>query len=480
MLTGLSIALITVVLLLVVTQLRFLILCLFVRPLKAVPATEDRSSARPQIAIHIATLSEALVLPPLLQAIRGLDWPARHLTVYVLDDSTGEDAAATAAVVNSFVERGLCAFYINRGQQRRGFKAGALNHGIAVNSGAQLIAYFDVDFIPRTDFLSKLVPYFSDEGVAAVQSRWEFSNRKTSPLTAAQSCAFEYLFRYEYGVRSALGAPVYFLGSAGVWRRDVLEQLGGWCEEPFTAEDVDMSYRTAAANWKIMYEPSALADVEAIENLLPFRRQQRRWARAVGRAAFDAMRRGGLGRRSFFASIIEWTALLPHATLPLTLVATLLMAILVLNSQSPSFAIEVLFFLLVSLPPSTLALVVAVRTFHPTEWFQIVRQLAFSGPVAAMTMTSFLFGLFDLAYEKRPKWNVTPKSGEQFKKERLGSHISPLIFEGLIAAILSAGVYAALQKKEFAAVVPIGGLALAYAVSASATVLALARSRLRE
>ena len=44
----------------------------------------------------------------------------------------------------------------------------------------------------------------------------------------AQQAAFEYLFRYEYGVRDLLQTPVFYLGSAAVWRREAMEQLGGW------------------------------------------------------------------------------------------------------------------------------------------------------------------------------------------------------------------------------------------------------------
>ena len=188
----------------------------------------------------------------------------------VIDDSAGEDAAAAHDVVSQFSGRGVRIDYLNRGN-RTGFKAGALNHGLTGARDAEFIAYFDADCRPRREFLSTLLPRFSDDSVAAVQARWEYPNAELTPLTMAQQAAFEYLFRYDYGLRAMLGTPVYYLGSAAVWRRKALEELGVWRTEPLTAEDVDMGYRARAAGWKVLYEPEALADNDAVEEMLAFR-----------------------------------------------------------------------------------------------------------------------------------------------------------------------------------------------------------------
>ena len=51
----------------------------------------------------------------------------------------------------------------------------------------EFIGIFDADFIPEPDFLQKTMPYFRDEKVGVVQTRWGHINKEFSLLTELQA-----------------------------------------------------------------------------------------------------------------------------------------------------------------------------------------------------------------------------------------------------------------------------------------------------
>ena len=69
---------------------------------------------------------------------------------------------------------------------REGFKSGALAAGLETATG-ELVAIFDADFVPATDFLQRTVHHFTDEKVGVVQAEWRHLNRDESTLTQCQA-----------------------------------------------------------------------------------------------------------------------------------------------------------------------------------------------------------------------------------------------------------------------------------------------------
>jgi cellulose synthase/poly-beta-1,6-N-acetylglucosamine synthase-like glycosyltransferase len=454
-------------------QIRALILFAMRRaPPESKRHTFHESEQVPLVAIQIATYREAGALPALLRAINALDWPRDYLFVQVIDDSTGKDAEATLGVLDEFSARGMRIECLRR-QSRKGFKAGALNFALSRARGADFIAYFDADSRPRPDFLTHLMHRLIDEKVAAIQCRWEFPNACTSPLTALQAAAFEYLFRYEMEIRMKLGLTGIYLGSAAVWRRQAIEELGGYQETPFTAEDVDLGRRAAASSWRILHEPEALADSDAVEDILVFRAQQRRWTRAVGRAALDAMKARAKVQRAALVELFDRTALLPHLSIPVTLMLGLIVAFQVIVGGTQgrfTSAIQWAFTILIIFPPAVVALLLSVRTFHPDDWRRRIPLLAAGGSAAAATMTSFVFGFIDLAVSKETEFVVTAKAGQTAtlrgsQRQWVFSFVGPLIFDATVATILLVGSGVALSQHLLSSIVPTTILGSAYAAS---------------
>jgi len=241
----------------------------------AVPEA-DATDEAPRVTIQLPLYNERTVAARLIRAVGELDWPREALEIQVLDDSTDETREIAEREVERLVERGLDARVVRRGD-RAGYKAGALDHGMDAAEG-ELFCIFDADFLPQPDFLRSTVPAFADPRIGMVQARWDHVNRDESRLTRAQSTLLDGHFVIEHKVRHDDGLYFNFNGTAGIWRRQTIEDAGGWQHDTLT-EDLDLSYRAQLAGWRFRYLPMVCAPAEVPPTITSFKSQQHRWAK---------------------------------------------------------------------------------------------------------------------------------------------------------------------------------------------------------
>ena len=209
----------------------------------------------PYVTIQLPVFNEMYVMERLLDNIALLDYPKDKLEIQVLDDSTDETVHSTKAHVDKLAATGLDIKHITR-TNRVGFKAGALKEGLEIAKG-EFIAIFDADFLPKPNWLKRTVPYFKNEEIGVVQTRWGHINRNYSLLTKIQAFALDAHFTLEQVGRNSKGHFINFNGTAGVWRKACIIDAGNWEGDTLT-EDLDLSYRAQLKNWKFKY----LEDVE--------------------------------------------------------------------------------------------------------------------------------------------------------------------------------------------------------------------------
>jgi len=166
--------------------------------------------------------------------------------------------------------------YIHR-TNRGGFKAGALENGLRTARG-DIVAIFDADFVPHSDFLQRTVHHFTDPRVAIVQTRWAHLNGDYSLLTRAQTLFLDGHFMMESLPRARAGLFVNFNGTAGLWRKQAIADAGGWSHDTIT-EDLDLSLRAQMKGWKFVYLPEIECPAELPVEMNAFKNQQNRWAK---------------------------------------------------------------------------------------------------------------------------------------------------------------------------------------------------------
>lgn len=228
----------------------------------------------PKVLVQVPVFNEPAVVTRAIDAVAALDYPA--LEIQVLDDSTDETVALVDDAVARHRARGV-PIQVLRRSRRDGFKAGALAAGLA-HSDAPYVAIFDADFTPRPDFVRRAVPLFDMPGrVACVQGRWTHLNRRQNWLTRAQAVGVDAHFHVQQLARAAVGAYLNFNGTAGMWRRQAIDEAGGWRGDTLT-EDLDLSYRAQLRSWRIVFDPDLEVPAELPPTLGAYKSQQRRWA----------------------------------------------------------------------------------------------------------------------------------------------------------------------------------------------------------
>ncbi|MDZ4847335.1 MAG: glycosyltransferase family 2 protein [Chitinophagales bacterium] len=230
----------------------------------------------PFVTVQLPVYNELYVVERLIDAVCSFDYPAARFEIQVLDDSTDETSALITQKVIHYHSNGIAIQHINR-EDKSGFKAGALQHGLKTARG-EFIAIFDADFIPEPDFLKKTIPLFNDVVVGMVQSKWKHINKSYSLLTRVQAFALDAHFNIEQNGRNAAGAFINFNGTAGAWRKTCIEDAGGWSFDTLT-EDLDLSYRAQLRGWKFIYNGEVGAPAELPAEMSAVKSQQFRWSK---------------------------------------------------------------------------------------------------------------------------------------------------------------------------------------------------------
>ena len=228
----------------------------------------------PYVTIQLPVYNELYVMERLLNNIAKIEYPKEKLEIQVLDDSTDESFENTRKHIAQLQQTGLDIKHVLR-DNRVDFKAGALREGLKIAKG-EFIAIFDADFLPQKEWLKLTIPYFKDEKIGVVQTRWGHINRDYSLLTKIQAFALDAHFTLEQVGRNSKGHFINFNGTAGVWRKECIIDAGNWQGDTLT-EDLDLSCRAQLKKWKFKYLEDVETPAELPVVMSAARTQQFRW-----------------------------------------------------------------------------------------------------------------------------------------------------------------------------------------------------------
>jgi len=249
---------------------------------KNVPGPPPEVAVWPKVTVQLPIYNERYVIERLIETVAQFDYPRELLDIQVLDDSTDQTQQVARDCVERHQALGVPISYIHR-DNREGFKAGALHEGLKTATG-EFVAIFDADFIPPADFLRRTVPYFASPKIGMVQTRWSYVNRNYSVLTEVEAILLDGHFAIEHSSRFRSGLFFNFNGTAGIWRRAVIEDAGGWEHDTLT-EDTDLSYRAQIRGWQFLYLPEIDCPSELPVEMNAFKSQQARWAKGLMQTA---------------------------------------------------------------------------------------------------------------------------------------------------------------------------------------------------
>ncbi|NIO05338.1 MAG: glycosyltransferase [Proteobacteria bacterium] len=301
----------------------------------------------PRVTIQLPLFNERYVVERLLRGVATISYPKERLEIQILDDSIDDTVKIVQKAVQKYQNEGFDIVHLHR-TDRRGYKAGALESGLARARG-EFIAIFDADFIPPSDFLHKTLPYFTDSQVGMVQARWGHINRTYSLLTRVQSLGIDGHFGVEQPARSWGGLFMNFNGTAGVWRKTAIEDAGGWEHDTLT-EDMDLSYRAQLKGWKLEFSPTMVCPAELPVQIHAFKAQQNRWAKGSIQTARKLLGRILRARIPWFVKLEAFLHLTHYMVHPLMLIVVLAsLPMLFTQWFYASLSYPIMFFTLITL-----------------------------------------------------------------------------------------------------------------------------------
>jgi cellulose synthase/poly-beta-1,6-N-acetylglucosamine synthase-like glycosyltransferase len=330
------------------------------------PAT--RFTELPRVTIQLPIYNERYVIERLIDEVTKIEYPKELLEIQVLDDSTDDTHAYAEALCERYRALGFPLSYHHR-ENREGFKAGALAEGLRTSTG-EFVAVFDADFIPPTDFLLKTIHHFADPKVGVVQTRWSYLNRDYNILTEVEALLLDGHFILEHGARSQAGYFFNFNGTAGVLRRRMIDDAGGWQADTLT-EDSDLSYRAQLRGWRFVYLPGLDCPSELPVEMHGFQVQQSRWAKGLTQVAKKILPQVLRAKLPWRVKAEAFLHLTPNISYPLMIVVSALM----LPVMIVRFYMGVFHMILIDLPLIAASFwsisafyIVAYRELHPKNW----------------------------------------------------------------------------------------------------------------
>ena len=231
------------------------------------------SRLAPKVALLYLTMNdfdEEAVLSCVNQKYPNFD-------LFILDDSTDGQIKAK---IDKFREGIDTKPLIIRRPDRKAYKAGNLNYALnMIHKDYDYFAVCDADGILPSDFLKKLVPYFSiDDSIGFVQA-----NQRSNPKQAMEFAKnFSFLtnihWKYYVPARDRFGFLIFY-GHGGLIKISTWKEAGGFPET--VTEDLAFSSIIRARGYKGIFVPDVICHEDFPKNYARFRRRNERWIKGT-------------------------------------------------------------------------------------------------------------------------------------------------------------------------------------------------------
>nr|CAD43933.1 N-acetylglucosaminyl transferase [Cupriavidus taiwanensis LMG 19424] len=345
------------------------------RPTRCTPASTEVVDPewRRDVDVIVPCFNEnPATLRACLTSIAKQDY-AGVLNVYVIDDGSS-NRDALGAVYRDYEEDPRFNFILlpkNVGKRKAQIAAIRSSYG-------ELILNVDSDTTLAHDVVKNLVLKMRDRSIGAAMGQLTASNRKQSWLTRLIDMEYWLACNEERAAQGRFGAVMCCCGPCAIYRRSALLRLLDKYETQFFrgkqsdfGEDRHLTILMLTAGYRTEYVPNAIAATVVPDKLIPYLRQQLRWARSTYRDTLLSLR------------------LLPHLNGFLTLdtlaqnVGSLLLAISVISGLAQ--------FVMTATIPWPACITIASMTFVRSTVAAIrARQLRFFGFSAHTLINLFL------------------------------------------------------------------------------------------
>jgi len=221
----------------------------------------------PFVSVIVPAYNEEKVIANCVDSILASDYP--NFEVVLVDDGSHDN---TFQIMKQYQDKPNVTII----SKVNGGKASALNSGIAVAQG-EIIFCIDGDTFFKKDTIRQAVNGFTSPRVAAVcghDSPINLNNWQLKLINLQSHVGTGFVRR----ALSLINALPIVTGNIGAFRKDVIEEIGGFLNN-FIGEDLELTFRIHKAGYKVVFQPWAQVYAESPTSFKAFWKQRIRWGR---------------------------------------------------------------------------------------------------------------------------------------------------------------------------------------------------------
>ncbi len=226
----------------------------------------------PVVSAMVALYRESNIAQRLIARLDRLDYPRDLLDILLVVEE--DDQITRRALAQAGLPVWMRIITVPNGAVKT--KPRALNYALDHCRGS-IVGVYDAEDAPEPQQIRKVVERFHQRGpeVACLQGVLDFYNPRSNWLARCFTIEYAAWFRLFLPGIERLGLAVPLGGTTLFFRRDVLEDLGGWDAHNVT-EDADLGLRIARHGYR-----TELINTETLEEAncrtMPWVKQRSRW-----------------------------------------------------------------------------------------------------------------------------------------------------------------------------------------------------------
>ena len=226
----------------------------------------------PSVSILVPLYRERAIAERLIGRLNRIDYPRELLDICLVVEA--DDTVTCDTLESIRLPAHIRQIVVPHSTLKT--KPRALNYALDFCRGT-IVGVYDAEDAPAPDQIHRVVARFHERGpdVACLQGVLDFYNARTNWISRCFTIEYAAWFRVLLPGLARLGLVVPLGGTTLFFRRDVLNELGGWDAHNVT-EDADLGVRLARRGYRTELIET-VTEEEANCRLWPWIKQRSRW-----------------------------------------------------------------------------------------------------------------------------------------------------------------------------------------------------------